>query len=79
MDLFRLIRCIKSTTLYAMTSWVGDAMGDVGIRQCSDADLASDLRTHRSASASHQVIWAPRAGAKQSMASRPQTCVPWRA
>eukprot|EP00959_Pyramimonas_sp_CCMP1952_P302704 6333914-Pyramimonas_sp.AAC.1 len=58
-----------------MTSWVGDRMGDVTILQYSDADLASDLRTRRSASAGHQVIWAPSARAIQSMASRRQTCV----
>eukprot|EP00959_Pyramimonas_sp_CCMP1952_P141604 2963521-Pyramimonas_sp.AAC.1 len=75
MDLFRLICCIKSTTPYKMTSWVSDEVEDVTIRQYSDADLASDVRTHRSASASRQVIWAPCTRANQSMASRRQTCV----
>eukprot|EP00959_Pyramimonas_sp_CCMP1952_P116391 2432961-Pyramimonas_sp.AAC.1 len=42
---------------------------------CYDADLASDVRAHRSASASHQTIWGPYARAHQSMASRRQTCV----
>eukprot|EP00959_Pyramimonas_sp_CCMP1952_P001974 40599-Pyramimonas_sp.AAC.1 len=58
-----------------MTSWVGDNMGDATIRQYYDADLASDLRTHRSTSASRQVIWAPCTRANQSMASRRQSCV----
>eukprot|EP00959_Pyramimonas_sp_CCMP1952_P375598 7866494-Pyramimonas_sp.AAC.1 len=42
-----------------MTSWIGDRMEDVTMRQYNDADLASDLRAHRSASARNQVIWAP--------------------
>eukprot|EP00959_Pyramimonas_sp_CCMP1952_P132066 2761369-Pyramimonas_sp.AAC.1 len=54
-------------------------MEDVTIQQYSDADLASDLRTHRSASAGHQVIWAPCARANQSMASRRQSCVSYSA
>eukprot|EP00959_Pyramimonas_sp_CCMP1952_P437103 9151779-Pyramimonas_sp.AAC.1 len=54
---------------------VGDRMGDVTVRQYSDADLASELRTHRSTSASHQVICAPYTMANQSMDSRRQTCV----
>eukprot|EP00959_Pyramimonas_sp_CCMP1952_P024208 508089-Pyramimonas_sp.AAC.1 len=74
-DLFRLLCHKKSTTAYNKTSWVGSDMEDVTIRQYSDADLASDLRTHRSTSASRQVIWAPCARANQSMACRRQTCV----
>eukprot|EP00959_Pyramimonas_sp_CCMP1952_P248732 5199366-Pyramimonas_sp.AAC.1 len=58
-----------------MTSWVGDKTEDVAIRLCSDAGLTGDLRTHCSASASHQVMWAPRTRANQSMASCRQTCV----
>eukprot|EP00959_Pyramimonas_sp_CCMP1952_P182199 3809539-Pyramimonas_sp.AAC.1 len=50
-------------------------MEDASIRQYSDADLASDLWTHRSSRASHQVIWAPYTRANQSMASRGQACV----
>eukprot|EP00959_Pyramimonas_sp_CCMP1952_P349661 7326561-Pyramimonas_sp.AAC.1 len=45
------------------------------IRQYSDADLASDVRTHRSTGASRQAIWGTRRRANQSMASRRQTCV----
>eukprot|EP00959_Pyramimonas_sp_CCMP1952_P307898 6444091-Pyramimonas_sp.AAC.1 len=40
-----------------MASWAGDNMEDTTIRQYSDVDLASDLRTHRSTSASHRVLW----------------------
>ena len=58
-----------------MTSWVGDKLEDVVLNQYSDADLASDLRTHRSTSASHQIIWGPYTRAVQSMASQRQTCV----
>eukprot|EP00959_Pyramimonas_sp_CCMP1952_P459090 9477695-Pyramimonas_sp.AAC.1 len=58
-----------------MTSWVGDKVEDVSIRQYSGADLASDLRAHRSFSARHQVIWTPYTRANQSMASRRKACV----
>eukprot|EP00959_Pyramimonas_sp_CCMP1952_P470938 9497565-Pyramimonas_sp.AAC.1 len=58
-----------------MTSWAGDTMEDVMIQQCYDADFASDLRTHRSTSASPQMIWVPYTRANQSMASRRQACV----
>eukprot|EP00959_Pyramimonas_sp_CCMP1952_P269263 5629262-Pyramimonas_sp.AAC.1 len=59
MDLFRLIRYIKCTSHYRMTSWVGDKLEDVLLKQYSDAYLASDIRTHRSTSASVQGIWGP--------------------
>ena len=66
---------IKSTSHYRQTSWVGDSLSDVELWQYSDADLAGDLRTQRSTSASHQIIWGPYTRAGQSMASRRQTCV----
>ena len=75
MDLFRLICYIKSTSHYRMVSWVGDSMDDVLLKQYSDADLASDIRTHRSTSASYQVLWGPYTRAGQSMGSQRQTCV----
>ena len=75
MDLFRLICYIKTTAHYRMVSWVGDKPEDVELRQYSDADLASDLRTHRSTSASHQIIWGAYTRAVQSLASCRQTCV----
>eukprot|EP00959_Pyramimonas_sp_CCMP1952_P109545 2291619-Pyramimonas_sp.AAC.1 len=57
MDLFRLICYSKCTSHYRMSSWVGDRMEDVLLKQISDADLASDVRTHRSTSACYQAIW----------------------
>eukprot|EP00959_Pyramimonas_sp_CCMP1952_P069367 1447521-Pyramimonas_sp.AAC.1 len=50
-------------------------MEDVLLKQYSDADLASDIRTHRSTCASYQAIWGPCARAGQSMGSQRQTCV----
>eukprot|EP00959_Pyramimonas_sp_CCMP1952_P257571 5381571-Pyramimonas_sp.AAC.1 len=50
-------------------------MADVLLKQYSDADLASDIRTHRSTSASYQAIWRPYIRAGQSMGSQRQTCV----
>eukprot|EP00959_Pyramimonas_sp_CCMP1952_P055472 1159381-Pyramimonas_sp.AAC.1 len=51
MDFSRLICYIKCTSHYRMSSWVGGRMEDVLLKQYSDADLASDIRTHRSTSA----------------------------
>eukprot|EP00959_Pyramimonas_sp_CCMP1952_P343197 7189180-Pyramimonas_sp.AAC.1 len=45
-------------------------MEDVLLKQYSDADLASDIRTHRSTSASFQAIWGPYTRAGQSMGSQ---------
>eukprot|EP00959_Pyramimonas_sp_CCMP1952_P431889 9045069-Pyramimonas_sp.AAC.1 len=50
-------------------------MEDVLLKQYSDADLASDIRTHRSTSASFQAIWGPCARAGQSVSSQRQTRV----
>eukprot|EP00959_Pyramimonas_sp_CCMP1952_P215078 4500602-Pyramimonas_sp.AAC.1 len=75
MDLFRLICYIKCTSHYRMTSWVGDKKEDVLLKQYSDADLASDIRTRRSTSASYRAIWGPYTRAGQSMSSQRQTCV----
>eukprot|EP00959_Pyramimonas_sp_CCMP1952_P369253 7734417-Pyramimonas_sp.AAC.1 len=50
-------------------------MEDVLLKQYSDADLASDIRTHRSTSASYQAIWGLCTRAGQSMGSQRQTCV----
>eukprot|EP00959_Pyramimonas_sp_CCMP1952_P081905 1711098-Pyramimonas_sp.AAC.1 len=74
MDLFRLICYIKCTSHYRMSSWVGDKMEDVLLKQYSDADLASDIRTHRNTSASFQAIWGPYTRAGQSTGSQRQTC-----
>eukprot|EP00959_Pyramimonas_sp_CCMP1952_P026192 549854-Pyramimonas_sp.AAC.1 len=60
---------------YRMSSWVGDRMEDVLLKQYSGADLASDIRTHRSTSASYQAIRGPYTRAGQSMGSQRQTCV----
>eukprot|EP00959_Pyramimonas_sp_CCMP1952_P005992 125525-Pyramimonas_sp.AAC.2 len=51
-------------------------MEDVLLKQYSDVDLASDIRTHRSTSASYQAIRGPCTRAGQSMGSQRQTCVP---
>eukprot|EP00959_Pyramimonas_sp_CCMP1952_P344988 7225084-Pyramimonas_sp.AAC.1 len=75
MDLFRLVCYIKSTPHYRASSWVGDSMEDVSLKQYSDADLASDIRTHRGTSSSDQAIWGPHTRAGQSMGSQRQTCV----
>eukprot|EP00959_Pyramimonas_sp_CCMP1952_P352717 7389974-Pyramimonas_sp.AAC.1 len=48
---------------------------DFLLKQYSDADLASDIRTHRGTSASYQAIWGLCTRAGQSMASQRQTCV----
>eukprot|EP00959_Pyramimonas_sp_CCMP1952_P062970 1316405-Pyramimonas_sp.AAC.1 len=48
MDLFRLTGYIKCTSHCRVTSWVGDKEEDALLKQYSDADLASDIRTHRS-------------------------------
>eukprot|EP00959_Pyramimonas_sp_CCMP1952_P269339 5630664-Pyramimonas_sp.AAC.1 len=50
-------------------------MEDVLLKQYSDADLASDIITHRSTSASYQAIWGPCTRAGQSIGSQRQTCV----
>eukprot|EP00959_Pyramimonas_sp_CCMP1952_P342445 7174582-Pyramimonas_sp.AAC.1 len=47
MDLFRFICHTKCTSHCRMSTWVGDRMEDVLLNQYSDADLASDIRTHR--------------------------------
>ena len=73
MDLFRLICYINSTLHYRMVSWVGDELADVWLRQYADADLASDIRTHRSTSANNQKLWGPSTRANQSCNSRRQT------
>ena len=57
MELCRLICHINSTVEYRAVSWVGDDLADVWIRQYADADLASDVRTHRSTSANTQKLW----------------------
>eukprot|EP00959_Pyramimonas_sp_CCMP1952_P266349 5568415-Pyramimonas_sp.AAC.1 len=75
MDLFRFVCYTKCTFHYRMTSWVGDRMEDVLLMQYYDADLASDIRTHRSTSASYQAIRGPYTRAGQSMGSQRQTCV----
>eukprot|EP00959_Pyramimonas_sp_CCMP1952_P344460 7214376-Pyramimonas_sp.AAC.1 len=75
MDLFRLRCYIKCTSHCRMTSWAGDKKEDVMLKQYSDADLASDIRTHRSTSASFQAIWGPCTRAGQSMGSQRETCV----
>eukprot|EP00959_Pyramimonas_sp_CCMP1952_P024090 505362-Pyramimonas_sp.AAC.1 len=59
MDLFRLICYIKCTSHYHMSSWVGDKMEDVLFKQCSGADLASDIRSHWGTSANYQAIRGP--------------------
>eukprot|EP00959_Pyramimonas_sp_CCMP1952_P330150 6912665-Pyramimonas_sp.AAC.1 len=74
MDLFRLICYIKCTSHCRMSSWVGDKMEDVLLKQYSDADLASDIRTHRSTCASFQAMWGPCTRAGQPMGSQRQTC-----
>ena len=56
-----------------MVSWVGDDVADLWIKQYADADLASDIRTHRSTSANAQKIWIPSARALQSCNTRKQT------
>eukprot|EP00959_Pyramimonas_sp_CCMP1952_P348830 7308465-Pyramimonas_sp.AAC.1 len=71
---FRLICYAKSTSHYRMSSWVGDSMEDVLLNQYSDADLASDVRTHRSTSASYQAIRGPYTRAGQSMEPQRLTC-----
>eukprot|EP00959_Pyramimonas_sp_CCMP1952_P285530 5970200-Pyramimonas_sp.AAC.1 len=58
MDLFRLVCYITCTSHYRMPSWVGGRNEDVLLKQYS-ADLASDIRTHRSTSASYQAISGP--------------------
>eukprot|EP00959_Pyramimonas_sp_CCMP1952_P400223 8385701-Pyramimonas_sp.AAC.1 len=75
MDLFRLMCHIKCTSHCRMTSWVGDRKEDVLLKQYCDSDLASDIRTRRSASASYQAIWGPCARAGQSMGSQRQARV----
>ena len=72
-DLFRLICYIQSTLHYRLVSWVGDDISEVWIRQYADADLASDIRTHRSTSANSQKIYGPYTRAYQSCNSRRQT------
>eukprot|EP00959_Pyramimonas_sp_CCMP1952_P367975 7708314-Pyramimonas_sp.AAC.1 len=71
-DLFRFICYIKGTSHYRMSSLVGDRMEDVLLMQYSDADLASDIRTHRGTSASYQAIWGPcaRAGRPRDLSDR---------
>eukprot|EP00959_Pyramimonas_sp_CCMP1952_P418088 8759432-Pyramimonas_sp.AAC.1 len=61
MDLFRLTCYIKCTLHCRVTSWVGDKKEDVLLTQYYDADLASDIPTHRSTSASYEAIWGPHA------------------
>eukprot|EP00959_Pyramimonas_sp_CCMP1952_P169004 3530502-Pyramimonas_sp.AAC.1 len=58
-----------------MTSWVGDKKEDVLLKQYYDANLASDIRAHRSTSASYQAILGPYTRAGQSMGSQRQICV----
>eukprot|EP00959_Pyramimonas_sp_CCMP1952_P110858 2319574-Pyramimonas_sp.AAC.1 len=45
------------------------------MRQFADADLASDIRTHRSTSANTQFLWGPNTRALQSCNARRQTAV----
>eukprot|EP00959_Pyramimonas_sp_CCMP1952_P276147 5772492-Pyramimonas_sp.AAC.1 len=45
--LFRIICYLKATVDYRLASWVGDRREAVWLKQFADADLASDIRTHR--------------------------------
>ena len=66
---------INTTLADRQVSWVGDDIQDTYIRQYSDADVAGDPRTQRSASSSNQKIWGPNTRANQSMKSGRQTAV----
>eukprot|EP00959_Pyramimonas_sp_CCMP1952_P419725 8791613-Pyramimonas_sp.AAC.1 len=69
-DLFRSVCYFQSTTHYIMIPpWFGDRMGYITVKQHSDADLASDVRTHRSTYARRKINWTACARANESMAS----------
>eukprot|EP00959_Pyramimonas_sp_CCMP1952_P369760 7744693-Pyramimonas_sp.AAC.1 len=74
--MFRIICYLKARVEYRLVSWVSDRREDACLRQFADADLASDIRTHRSTGANAQFLWGPNARALQSCSSRRQTAVP---